>query len=293
MHILITGGTGFIGSALIPQCIASGHQVTVLTRGGASGDSSVSYVTQLADLATPVDAVINLAGASLAAKRWNDAYKQEIRDSRLKTTRDLGSYFAAQDQKPAVWLNASAIGYYGPRGDELVDESAPRGEGFSAELCVDWEAAAEECVPPGARLCLMRLGVVLDREGGAYEQMAQPFKFGIANWIGKGTQWLSWIHRDDVVAAMLFLLEDDSQSGVFNLTAPEPVTSRGFARAMRKVHTAPIEMPMPAFAMRLLVGEMADELLLSGQRVVPASLAQAGFNFQYETIDSALAAIES
>lgn len=296
MHVLITGGTGFIGSALVPKCLAQGHDVTVLTRGttvaGPDPDKS-RRINQLSALAKPVDAVINLAGASLAGKRWNDSYKAEIRESRLETTRALGEYFAAATDKPQVWLNASAIGFYGPRGDEPLDESAARGEGFSAQLCHDWEAAASAAVPQETRLCVLRLGVVLDRDGGAYAQMAQPFRFGIANWIGSGKQWLSWVHRDDVVAAMFHLIENTDLSGVFNLTAPEPVTSRGFAKAMRKVHTAPIELPMPAFAMRLMVGEMADELLLTGQRVVPSGLARSGFTFSYPELDSALRAIEA
>jgi uncharacterized protein (TIGR01777 family) len=293
MNILISGGTGFIGEALVPSLCKDGYRVTILTRQRRDDSGSVTYARDLDAVDTVFDAVINLAGASLAGRRWNDAYKKEIVASRLETTRRIGSHFSRRGQAPRVWLNASAVGFYGPRGDEALDETAESGEGFSAELCRDWEAAAREAAGEATRLCLLRLGVVLDAGGGAYPQMAMPFRFGVANWAGGGRQYLSWIHRQDVVAAMRFLLQRADCEGVFNLTAPDPVTSREFCAAMKQVHGTFVTLPMPAPVMRLMVGEMADELLLTGQRVVPGRLQAAGFPFRYPGIDAALAAIEA
>jgi len=292
MHVLVTGGTGFIGTALVPALRAAGWEVTILSRSSHPDREGIRYLSTLDALQAPVDAVINLAGASLAAKRWNDAYKAELRASRLDTTAALGKCFAARGEAPAVWLNASAIGYYGPRGDEPVDEDAEPGQGFAAELCRDWEQTARDAAPPGTRLCLLRLGVVLDARGGAYPQMAAPFRMGIANWVGDGHQYLSWVHRADVVAAMLFLLDHDTAQGAFNVTAPEPVTSRGFCAVMEAKHRRFLRLPMPAPVMRLMVGEMADELLIQGQRVVPKALEDLGFTFLHRELRGALDAIE-
>ncbi|MDP5053997.1 MAG: TIGR01777 family oxidoreductase [Congregibacter sp.] len=293
MKVLMTGGTGFIGQALIPALQAKGHQITVLSRQSAPpSQSGVTYLRQLDELKGSVDAVINLAGASLAAKRWSPAYKQEMLDSRVGLTRGLGVFFEASGAPPKVWLNASAIGYYGPREEDLLDEDAAPGEGFAAELCKAWEEAALAAAGD-ARTCLMRLGVVLDSGGGAYPQMAQPFKMGIANWIGSGRQWLSWVHRRDVVSAFCYALDHPDLTGPVNVTAPEPVTSRGFCDAMRQVHRTLLAVPMPALVMRAMVGEMADELLLTGQRVLPARLQAAGFVFDFPTLGPALTTIKN
>lgn len=293
MKILVTGGTGFIGSALLPALKERGHTILVLSRSAEPGKrESVHYARKLADFDERPDAVINLAGASLADRRWTDAYKRELLESRLGVTRSLGEYFQEMGHVPDIWLNASAVGYYGPRGPEALDETSETGTGFAAELCRQWEAAA--AVAAGdARLCLMRFGVVLDAGGGAYPQMAQPFKFGVANWIGDGRQYLSWVHRHDVVAAILYMLENQAMAGPVNVTAPETVTSREFCSAMRKVHTTFVRLPMPGFVMRAMVGEMADELLITGQNVKPARLAQHGFSHAYPSIDEALQAIEN
>ncbi|EED33045.1 conserved hypothetical protein TIGR01777 [gamma proteobacterium NOR5-3] len=292
MNILLTGGTGFIGEALIPALQERGHNVSVLTRQLApKSRADVEYVQELQDLGPCIDAVINLAGASLADKRWNDAYKQKMVASRVELTRTLGEYFRRVESPPTVWLNASAIGYYGARDDQELDESASSGAGFAAELCRDWEAAATDAAGD-ARLCILRLGVVLDAGGGAYPQMAQPFRFGVANWIGDGRQWLSWVHREDVVSAFCFALDRADLSGPINVTAPEPVTSRDFCTAMRKVHRTLLAIPMPAFLMRAMVGEMADELLITGQRVQPAKLLAEGFEFTLPRLASALERIE-
>ena len=285
MHILITGGTGFIGQA--------GHRISILSRSQHRDTAQCTFVRSLRELSpdSAPDAVINLAGASLAGKRWTRAYKEELVASRVQGTRALVAYFTESADPPRALLSASAIGYYGPRGDDALTEEAAPGSGFSSELCQAWEQEAARAAEAGIRTCLLRLGVVLDRQGGALKEMALPFRFGVASWPGSGHQYLSWIHRQDVVAAMAFLLAEDTLAGPFNLTAPGPVTQREFCRAMRKHFRNLPGMPVPGPVMRLLLGEMAGELLLSGQRVVPAGLQRAGFEFRYPGIDDALAAI--
>ena len=292
MQILVTGGTGFIGQALVPALAEAGHELLILSRGHHKDEQGVRYLRDLDDLpaATPIDAVINLAGASLAGKRWNDAYKREILDSRIDTTRAVIELLERLDKPPGVLLNASAIGYYGASDSSPLDEHAPAGAGFSAELCQQWEQVASRAQDSGVRVCLLRLGVVMDAGGGALTEMARPFRMGVANWIGDGRQYLSWVHRTDVVGAMLFLLEDDTLSGAFNVTAPVPVTSRELCDAMKRQLRTLVTLPMPASVMRVMVGEMADELLITGQRVVPTALSEAGFSFRHPDIDSALAA---
>ena len=295
MHILITGGTGFIGEPLANSLLSEGHRVTILSRTRRRDGGLCRYVLSLSalDEDEPLDAIINLAGASLADKRWSRSYKQKIVDSRLETTRVVIDLIKRSEQKPAVLLNASAIGFYGAQGDEKLDETAPVGAGFAAELCRDWEAVAGEAEAEGVRVCLMRLGVVLDKGQGAFVEMERPFNFGMANWMGDGHQYLSWIHRKDAVAAIRQLLYDNTASGIYNLTAPEPVTSREFCEAMKRQRRTFITMPVPGFALRLAVGEMANELLINGQRVIPARLEEGSFEFSCPDIDSALSAIYS
>ncbi len=289
MHVLVTGGTGFIGSALLPALRAKQHTVTVLSRR-EQRDTTCRYIRALDELteADRFDAVINLAGASLAGKRWTKSYKREIVESRVGLTTSLIAAMQRVQEPPATLVSASAIGIYGPGGDDVKVEDSPAGAGFAAELCEQWEAAALEAESLGTRVCLARLGVVLDRDGGAMEQMARPFRFGVANWMGSGHQWLSWVHRADVVTALLRLLTDAGLRGPHNVTAPTPVTSRGFCKAMKEHYRTLLTAPVPAPALRLLLGEMAEELLLTGQRVVPLRLQEAGFDFSYPTIDAAL-----
>lgn len=293
MQYLITGGTGFIGSALTDALVAAGHQVTISTRQSLADQPGRRYVGDLAKIPADshFDTVVNLAGASLAGGRWTRRYKQEIVASRLDTTREVVVLCRRLEQPPDLLLSASAVGYYGHHGDEPLDEDSVGTPGFSRTLCLDWENAALEAVQSGIRVCLLRFGVVLDRGGGAMVEMARPFRFGVANWLGDGRQWLSWVHRQDAVAAIQFLQEREDLSGPFNITAPEPVTSRGFCDAMKKRQRTLVTAPVPAPVMRLLVGEMADELLLNGQRVIPARLQAAGFDFQYPRLDLALAEI--
>ena len=293
MHILITGGTGFIGQALAPHLLGAGHRITILSRSRHRDTGQCTYVRSLEELqaATSPDAVINLAGASLAGERWTRAYKQELVASRVQGTRALVDFLAGLARPPKVLLSASAIGYYGPRGAEPLGEDSAAGSGFSSELCQAWEAEAARAAEAGIRTCLLRLGVVLDKQGGALKQMTLPFRLGVASWPGSGHQYLSWIHRADVISAVARLLEDTELEGAFNLTAPGPVTQREFCRAMQKHFLTLPGMPVPSPVMRAMLGEMADELLLTGQRVLPDALQAAGFTFAYPGITAALAAI--
>lgn len=292
MHILLTGGTGFIGEALVPSLLAQGHELTILSRSRHTDTEGCRYIRNLDELADDerIHAAINLAGASLAGARWTASYKREIVESRLGTTGQLVECMQRLQVPPGVLLNASAIGYYG-HGDQPVTEADDAGEGFSADLCRRWEEAASHAETLGTRVCLCRFGVVLDAGGGAFEELFRPFRFGLANWIGSGRQWLSWVHRNDVVAALTFLLEHDELSGAFNVTAPEPVTARGMCDAIKKRRKTLLTAPVPAPVMRIMLGEMADELLINGQKVLPQRLTNSGFTFSYPHIDDALRAI--
>jgi uncharacterized protein (TIGR01777 family) len=289
-HILVTGGTGFIGASLVQSLLQAGHHVTIFTRQTISDTENCRYVGSLESIPEDADfsAVVNLAGESLADRRWTRKYKQKISDSRFGTTKALVALLQRLQEKPAAMLSASAIGYYGHQGDAPLSEDSEVVPGFAQHLCHQWESLACDAEALGIRVCRLRLGVVLDRGGGAMDQMRRPFDFGLANWLGTGRQWLSWVHRQDVIRAIQFLLSREDLSGPFNITAPEPVSSRGFCIAMKRHKRTLITLPVPGFALRLLVGEMAEELLLNGQRVVPTALQKAGFEFQYPQLDMAL-----
>lgn len=291
MHILITGGTGFIGSALLPALASQGHRLTVLTRTARQETSTVRFVTDLDDVGEGIDAVINLAGASLADKRWSDAYKAEMVASRVGTTDQLVAWMRNLTMPPAVLLSGSAIGYYGPSDSERFDESSAPGAGFAADLCQQWESAARQAEQLGVRVALLRLGVVFDHGGGALTEMLRSFQFGMGSWVGSGAQWLSWVHRWDVVRSIAFLLMRSDARGAYNLTAPGAVTHREFCHLASTHKRVLLKMGVPGFVLRTLVGEMADELLLSGQQVAPDALESMGFRFQFPHLDTALGEI--
>ncbi|QFU76118.1 TIGR01777 family protein [Halioglobus maricola] len=293
MRILVTGGTGFIGGALIPELTRQGHDILLLSRQVLPCDGVYPSVTSLDQISSSerIDAVINLAGASMAGQRWNTDYKRELVNSRIDVTKALVCLVERLETPPEVIVSASAIGYYGHHDDEKLREDSLPEAGFSQSLCQEWEDALDPAREAGIRVATLRLGVVLDAGGGAFEQMAGSFRLGVGTWLGSGRQWLSWIHRRDVVAAISYVLSDANLSGPFNVCAPEPVTSRDFARVLSKHYFTLASIPVPAFAARLLVGEMADELLLRGQRVIPQALQDAGFAFRYPTLDQAVAAI--
>jgi uncharacterized protein (TIGR01777 family) len=293
MRVLITGGTGFIGSAMSAALAAKGAYVTILSRHPRPGNARSRCIESLDQIENSehFDAIINLAGASLAAHRWTTRYKHEIVSSRMMVTRQLLELIGRLEQPPGALLSASAIGYYGHHGDEVLTEDGAINPGFAQQLCRDWETLALGAREYGIRVCLLRFGVVLDHDGGALVEMEKSFRLGVASWIGSGRQWLSWVHRDDVVRSMLFLMERNEACGAFNITAPVPVTGRDFCNALSAHHRTFVRAGVPAPVIRLLVGEMAEELLLNGQRVVPQRLQSLGFEWRYGAIDRALDAI--
>lgn len=290
MQILITGGTGFIGQRLCERLLDAGHQLTVLTRHPGKGpQAQVQYVGQLGDVG-PVQAVVNLAGEPLAEGRWTPARKQAFLESRIGTTEALLAWMRHLPTRPQVLVSGSAIGYYGPRDATPLDETASPGHDFAAMLCRNWEAGALKAEDLGVRTCLLRTGIVLDRDGGALARMLPPFRMGAGGPMGDGTQWMSWIHRDDLVGIILWMLADPELRGACNGTAPAPVTNAQFARTLADALGRPAWVRTPAFALKLAFGEMAG-LLLTGQNVVPARALQEGYRFQYPTLDKALGAI--
>jgi len=301
VKIVIAGGTGFLGRPLTERLIAEGHDVVVLTRGGSSAlpARAVSWspaenVHTSGPWASEVDgahAVINLAGESIAGRRWSAAHKQQVLDSRVRATRSLAAAIARAPRPPSVFVSGSAVGYYGPLGDELAVETTPAGSDFLAQVCQQWEAEADRAASPRTRVVYIRTGLVLERDGGALRQMLPPFKFGVGGPVGSGRQYWPWIHRTDWIDLVRWTIDTAAVSGPVNATAPEPVRNVEFARSLGWALRRPSFIPAPAFALRLLLGEMADALLLSGQRAVPAKAQALGFSFKYAKLDDALAAI--
>ena len=289
--IIVAGGTGLLGTALVGALQDDRHMVVVLTRR-PTRDNEVRWSPQYAEglWTSALDnahAVINLAGASIAGGRWTTARKAAIRDSRIQATGALVKAIAALGQPPPIFISSSAVGYYGPRGDEPVTETTAPGSDFLAHVCRDWEAAASQ-LSPAARVVLLRSGVVLARHGGALPQMALPFKLFAGGPAGSGRQFMSWIHLHDWVATVKWALASQDIAGPLNVTAPEPVTNEDFSRSLGRVLGRPAWLKAPSFALRLMLGEMADALILGGQRVLPAVAQQHGFAFQYPTLESAL-----
>lgn len=288
MHILLTGGTGLIGTALCGALSAQGSQLTVLSRSARRSVQGRTFITHLEQCASPVDAVINLAGAGLADRRWTAAYKRTIVRSRIDLTQQLVSWIESQTTRPKTLISASAIGYYGASPDDAFTEQGTPGTGFAADLCQRWEQEALRAEALAVDVAVLRLGVVLANEGGALGKMTQSFRFGVESWLGAGEQWLSWIHIDDVVRAIQFVLAADPRATTYNAVAPEPVTHRGFAREVGRHSRSLLKLGVPPLAARLLAGEMAEELLLSGQKVLPQALIEQGFDFAYPTLTAAL-----
>ncbi|GGD45104.1 TIGR01777 family oxidoreductase [Pseudoxanthomonas indica] len=289
MRILITGGSGFIGQALCAHLQRVGHRLTVWSRHPRQAAQRLPGVHVIEDLAeaNEIEAVVNLAGEPLVARRWNARRKQQIRDSRIGTTEKLLRWMAPQLRRPHVLVSGSAVGYYGPRDDTPLDESAAPGEDFAALLCRDWEHEAMEAEALGLRVCRLRTGIVLGPDGGALQKMLLPFRLGLGGPIGDGRQWFSWIHREDLIGLIQWLLEHDHAGGAYNGTAPEPVPQREFARTLGRVLHRPAFLPMPAFALRLALGE-ASTLLLTGQRVLPVHAMAEGFAFRHPALEGAL-----
>jgi uncharacterized protein len=289
-RILVSGVSGPIGSALLPSLKTRGYDVFRLVRGSVTGDGQISW-----DPAKPVapeavsgfDAVIHLAGESIVG-RWTPAKKTKIRDSRVAGTRNLAQALAQTKQKPQAFVCSSAIGYYGDRGEEVLNEQSAPGTGFLPEVCRDWEAATQPAADAGIRTVQLRTGVVLSPTGGALGKMLTPFKMGVGGNIGNGRQWMSWIDVQDMAGAIHHILKADLLQGPVNMVAPRPVTNAEFTRTLASVLSRPAIFPMPAFVVKLAFGEMGETVLLGSQRVEPAQLVTSGYPFRFSELRASL-----
>lgn len=291
MKVAVSGASGLIGSALVPALRAAGHDVLRLVRREPEGADEVGWDPAAGELDPStlegVGALVNLSGENLG-KRWTDARKREILSSRVDSTNLLARTAAQLDPKPSALVVASAVGYYGDRGDEILTEASTGGTGFLADVVGAWEAAAEPARAAGIRVVHLRQGIVLSKDGGALKPMLLPFKLGVGGRVGSGDQWWSWVAMDDLTSAYVHALESEI-AGAVNVTAPNPATNRQFTKALGKALGRPTVFPVPGFGARAVFGEMGETMLLQGQRVLPARLQDAGFAFEAPTIDVGLA----
>ena len=300
MKIAIAGATGFVGSRLVEQLQAQGHQVIILTRSPQQASNRFGQAQivgynplksgEWQQSISGCDAVINLAGEPIAEKRWTPAHKRSILDSRQLGTQKIVEAIELASVKPQVLINASAIGYYGTSETSKFDETSPAGTDFLAEVCTAWETGAQAVTANGTRVVILRLGIVLGENGGVLGKMLAPFSAFVGGPIGSGNQWFSWIHRDDVVKLIVAALNDTKMQGVYNATAPNPTTMTEFAQTIGTVMNRPSWLPVPNFALEAMLGEGAI-VVLQGQQVVPTRTLAQGFNFQYSTLKPALTAI--
>lgn len=292
MRIAITGASGLVGTALVPFLQGKGHDVIRLVRGAPQGPGQHRWSPEAGIVATdelgPLDAVIHLAGESVAGARWSPAVKARIRDSRVGPTTALARSLAGAARPPRVLVSASAIGYYGDRGTAALTEQSGRGHGFLAETCQAWEAAADPARAAGIRVVHPRFGIILDARGGALGRMRLPFSLGLGGPLGSGAQYYSWVGMEDVLGALLLAVTRDEMVGPVNVTSPHAVTNAEFTRTLGRLLHRPAFMPVPAFALKILFGELAEAELLSSKRVVPAALQQAGFAFRHPFLEDAL-----
>ncbi len=294
MKILITGASGLVGSHLVPELAGVGHKILTLSRSEAESDTEIEWDAETgfekAELAKMegVNAVIHLAGESVAGLNWSEEKKGRIRDSRVNGTRILIEGLKKLKKPPSIFIGASAVGYYGDRGDEKLTETSPAGEGFLAEVCQEWEAETDRAKDFGARTAKIRIGLVLTKEGGALGTMLTPFSYGVGGVVGSGKQYMSWISLDDLVRIFIFVLNNEDVEGIVNATSPNPVRNEEFTRVLGKVVRRPTFIPVPEFGVRMLLGEMGEQLLLEGARVFPEKLEETDFKFEYEKLESAL-----
>jgi hypothetical protein len=292
MQIAVSGASGLVGEALSAFLTTGGHGVRRLVRAATASADSVVWNPDRGTIDAAalggVDAVVHLAGESIASGRWNDERKRRIRESRVKGTRLVAETIAAMPRRPRVLVCASAVGFYGARGDEGLDESSAPGAGFLAEVCREWEAAADPARAAGIRVVHVRFGVVLSPKGGALAKMLLPFRMGAGGRLGTGAQWMSWISLDDAIGAVHHALTREEVAGPVNAVAPNPVTNAVFTKTLGAVLGRPTIFPMPAFAARLAFGEMADHLLLTGQKVLPRRLLETGYRFRHPSLEGAL-----
>ena len=287
MRVLVTGGTGLVGRPACDALRAAGHAVTIVSREPGRVPARAIGWDGLRAAMPETDAIVNLAGESVAGGRWTAARKAAIRRSRVEATRALVDAAAAASPRPKVLVNASAVGYYGAHGDEPLDETAAAGTDFQARLCVEWEAEARRAEALGVRVVVVRLGVVLAPDGGALSALLLPFRAGLGGPIGGGRQWISWVHRDDVVGLLREAVGNTEYAGPVNATSPNPVTNRDFARALGRALHRPTVLPVPGIGLRLLMGEMAT-MLLTGQRVLPKVAERRGYAWQQPELPAAL-----
>ncbi len=308
LAFLVTGGSGFIGTQLVKELLLEGHEVTVLTRDCSStanhfanvmantGEEGqdINRVRVVDNLKfsgddTYFNVIINLAGQGIADRRWTDAVKQQLLDSRINSTKALYTYIKDATTRPETFISGSALGFYGLREhDAPVDEDGQSDNSFSSQLCVAWENEAQRIQELGVRTCYLRTGIVLGRDGGALAKMLPAFKVGLGGSMGSGLQWMSWVHMSDLLGMIHYAIDNSTISGAINATAPNPVINKEFSRILGKVLKRPVILPMPAFLLKLMMGEMAEELLLSGQRIIPKKMMQAGFKFRFVNLEDAL-----
>ena len=291
MNILITGGTGFIGSALCSRLLEENNKIVVLSRHPEKIKSPIKAIADLNDLkgSDIFDVVVNLSGEPIANKRWSDKQKHQIFSSRIDITEKLISYFEKLENKPKLLISGSAIGYYGiDKTDNVIEEKEKGDNSFSSELCQKWEAVALKAEKLGIRTCLLRTGIVLGKNGGALSKMLLPFKMCLGGRIGHGKQWMSWIHIDDLVGIILYCINHNNLKGAVNGTSPKPVTNQVFTKTLGMVLNRPTIFPMPAIVVKLLMGTMGEELLLAGKKIIPKKALDAGYTFKYKTLEEAL-----
>ncbi len=289
MNVLVTGGTGFVGHELVKRLCARDDQVTILTRtpqAARPARAGVTYAGWPVDVAR-FDAVVNLAGAGVADRRWSAAYKAEIRSSRIDTTRQLVEALARSTTRPRVLVSASAIGWYGDRGEEELTEESPPGTDFLAQLCVDWEAEARRAEALGVRVAIVRIGVVLGRAGGALKQLLPIFRLGLGGPLGSGKAWFPWVHLDDVCSLIVHALDDARARGALNAVSPGIVRNKAFSATLGRVLRRPAILPAPPIALRIVLGEIGS-VLTASQRVVPGRPLDLGFPFRFPVLEPAL-----
>lgn len=292
LNVLVSGASGLVGSALVPFLTTGGHRVTRLSRSPHPGEAAIQWDPSAGQIDIAglegMDAVVHLAGENIAAGRWNEATKARISDSRRQGTQLLAASLARLTTRPRVLVSASAIGFYGDRGAELLQEDSPAGSGFLADVCREWEAATAAAVDSGIRVINLRIGVVLSAAGGALAKLLPPFQLGAGGRVGSGQQYMSWIALDDLIGVILHAISTEALRGPVNGTAPSPVTNQEFTKTLGRVLGRPTILPVPAAALRLALGEMADEMLLASQRVQPTRLEATRYSFRFPDLEGAL-----